>query len=196
MQYHSLDPAEGCGNRDAIANLRQLAETIATAGPPPSQMTRDGVASLAEWRRATPPQRAPRRRRRSRFQPVAPLGRSHLCRRQRGRDRTDRRRDGPRHRRGDRASARWRSRCRERAQPGRRPQLPRRPCRRPCGVATLTDGRTYAGREGAAAIEAGDEQTTGLALGRAAGIYPHDYQFDALPHRRSDAGRDGDPGGA
>ena len=40
----------------------------------------------------------------------------------------------------------------------------------------LTDGRTYAGRDGVAAIEAGDEAATGLAAGRAAGIYPSEYR--------------------
>jgi glyoxylase-like metal-dependent hydrolase (beta-lactamase superfamily II) len=42
-------------------------------------------------------------------------------------------------------------------------------------------GRTYAGRDGAAAIEAGDEMTTGLAAGRAAGIYPADYRYEPCP---------------
>ena len=41
--------------------------------------------------------------------------------------------------------------------------------------------RTYAGRDGAAAIAAGDEVTTGLAAGRAAGIYPADYRYEPCP---------------
>jgi hydroxyacylglutathione hydrolase len=40
---------------------------------------------------------------------------------------------------------------------------------------------TYAGRDGAAAIAAGDERTTGLAAGRAAGIYPADYRYEPCP---------------
>ena len=45
----------------------------------------------------------------------------------------------------------------------------------------LTGGRTYTGEDGADAIEAGDEQTTGLVFGRAAGIYPADYRQEPCP---------------
>lgn len=45
----------------------------------------------------------------------------------------------------------------------------------------LTGGRTYAGEDGADAIEAGDESITGLGSGRAAGIYPADYRQEPCP---------------
>jgi len=45
----------------------------------------------------------------------------------------------------------------------------------------LTGGIVYAGRDGAAAIEAGDEETTGLAAGRRAALYPSDWHQEACP---------------
>ena len=45
----------------------------------------------------------------------------------------------------------------------------------------LTGARALAGADGADAIEAGDEETTGLAADRRAGIYPADYRFEPSP---------------
>lgn len=45
----------------------------------------------------------------------------------------------------------------------------------------LTGATTFAGRDGADAIEAGDEETCGLAAGRRAKLYPQDWRLDPCP---------------
>ncbi len=45
----------------------------------------------------------------------------------------------------------------------------------------LTGATTFAGRDGAAAIASGDEETCGLAIGRRAGLYPADWRLEACP---------------
>ena len=45
----------------------------------------------------------------------------------------------------------------------------------------LTGAAVFAGRDGAAAIEAGDEETCGFAAGRRAQLYPQDWRLDPCP---------------
>jgi len=45
----------------------------------------------------------------------------------------------------------------------------------------LTGGSVHAGRDGAAAIAAGDEETTGLVAGRRAKLYPPDWRLEPCP---------------
>jgi glyoxylase-like metal-dependent hydrolase (beta-lactamase superfamily II) len=44
-----------------------------------------------------------------------------------------------------------------------------------------TGATTFAGRDGASAIEAGDEETCGLAAGRRARLYPQDWRLEPCP---------------
>ena len=45
----------------------------------------------------------------------------------------------------------------------------------------LTGGTTHAGRDGAAAIAAGDEEVCGLAAGRRAKLYPQEWRLEPCP---------------
>jgi glyoxylase-like metal-dependent hydrolase (beta-lactamase superfamily II) len=45
----------------------------------------------------------------------------------------------------------------------------------------LTGGSVLAGRGGVAAIESGDEETTGLVAGRRANLYPSDWRLEPCP---------------
>src|SRR3954464_13817123 len=46
---------------------------------------------------------------------------------------------------------------------------------------SLTGASVLAGRDGADAIEAADEETCGLVAGRRAGIYPPEWRLEACP---------------